>query len=808
MNSDQIARKNLLQRYPKGTLVTARVRALTPFGALLTLADGTPGIVRSRELSWEQDIEDPKQLLSERQTVRVLVLDVDDHHQPPRLELSLRQAERDPWKPFSQPYYVGQILRRKVTGLIRIGAFVELEPAINGFLPLHEISPNPPEEIEQALWIGDTVDAVITRVDYPERQIGLSLRQRLIQLERQREQALQREYVVTSNRALSVPMRDLISSEDRIALLRFFAEQHLPQPARDSEETAPSLAQRLPRILIADNDASFRLALQRVLTRAGHQVESCDNAERAIELCGEKEFELVLLDYEFQHGKLDGIKTTERLTKEHPDLPIILITGVSWLAHQRQLSQQARHAGAHGLLVKPLDFGRLQSALTAIADGREEWADANFSNAPMPDAHTSEPATLSQEDLRYALNEELRNLLLTTQADACVLFHLHPATRQVTAFAHQGAPLIGYDKAKYMLQASPVFDVIQSGESIHEPNVAHHRQKFQHLDILSYAACVGLPVRGFGACEHALFLFHAQSEHFTNEHMQQSAVAARFIGSLFTRKEAERAIQQMQPSAFAGQLGSHLVHEINNQLSSVLINAEMLASDVGLDDPTAQLGLGTESFFSERILAELTASPHRFKQLQSYVGELQKNAKAMQKITQLYLGLTGPELRAPVSLNNVIQRVVSLLTPVAEGYGVKIITELEPNLPETHAVAVRLEQAFINIALNAIQHLHLTKGSGDLLLRSHFAGQQVELPLQLRFTDNGHGIHTQLQERIFDLGFTTRHDGGGFGLFITRGLIESMGGSVSIEESVMMVGSTFLIELPLIVPFLDGGAND
>lgn len=461
------------------------------------------------------------------------------------------------------------------------------------------------------------MDVVITRVDHAERQIGLSLRQRLIQLERQREQSLQREYVVTSNRILSVPMRDLISAEDRIALLRFFAEQHLAQPTRNGEETIPSLAQRLPRILIADNDASFRLALQRVLTRAGHQVETCDSTERALELCAEKKFDLVLVDYEFQHGKLDGIKTTERLTKEHPNVPVVLVTGVSWLAHQSQLGQQARHAGAQGLLVKPLDFSRLQSALTAIADGREEWADTNFSNAPMPDAQTSEPATLSQEDLRYALNEELRNLLLATQANACVLFHLHPATRQVTAFAHQGTPLIRYDEAKYMLQASPVFDVIQSGEIIHEPNAAQHRQKFQHLDILPYAACLGLPVKGFGAYEHALFLFHAQPGHFTNEHLQQSAAAARFIGALFTRKEAERAIQQMQPSAFAGQLGSHLVHEINNQLSSVLINAEMLASDVGLDDPTAQLGIGADSFFPERILAKLSASPQRFKQLQA-----------------------------------------------------------------------------------------------------------------------------------------------------------------------------------------------
>jgi len=68
--------------------------------------------------------------------------------------------------------------------------------------------------------------------------------------------------------------------------------------------------------------------------------------------------------------------------------------------------------------------------------------------------------------------------------------------------------------------------------------------------------------------------------------------------------------------------------------------------------------------------------------------------------------------------------------------------------------------------------------------------------LQIRIQDDGPGIHTSLLERIFDLGFTTRQGGSGIGLFMTRQLIESLGGRVIVAESHPMWGTTVSIELP------------
>ena len=76
-------------------------------------------------------------------------------------------------------------------------------------------------------------------------------------------------------------------------------------------------------------------------------------------------------------------------------------------------------------------------------------------------------------------------------------------------------------------------------------------------------------------------------------------------------------------------------------------------------------------------------------------------------------------------------------------------------------------------------------------------------PIQVRFSDMGPGIHGSHLERVFDLGFSTRPDGSGLGLFTTRRLIESMSGSITVEKSAMLLGVTFLVELPLIVPWME-----
>jgi two-component system NtrC family sensor kinase len=175
----------------------------------------------------------------------------------------------------------------------------------------------------------------------------------------------------------------------------------------------------------------------------------------------------------------------------------------------------------------------------------------------------------------------------------------------------------------------------------------------------------------------------------------------------------------------------------------------------------------------------------------------------MEKITSLYLGLMSVGTREVVSVNETVQRALSVLAPVAERNHVEILTELEEGLPVTVAVGSWLEQAFVNVALNAIQNISLSKTEGELVVQTRFAKHDETLSIQVLFIDNGPGIHAQHLEHIFNLGFSTRTEGTGLGLFTTRGIIEALSGKIRVQTSIMLVGTTFLVELPLIVPSVE-----
>ena len=107
----------------------------------------------------------------------------------------------------------------------------------------------------------------------------------------------------------------------------------------------------------------------------------------------------------------------------------------------------------------------------------------------------------------------------------------------------------------------------------------------------------------------------------------------------------------------------------------------------------------------------------------------------------------------------------------------------------------QLRQIFLNVMLNAIQQMAILGRQGNLIIEISYV-PRASPPLKVRFTDEGPGIHAQLWERIFDFGFTTKKGGAGLGLTISRQIVTSLGGKLQVEESHMLWGTTFLLELP------------
>jgi small subunit ribosomal protein S1 len=162
------------ERYPVGSVVRGRVRNLTEFGAFVTLEEGIDGLIHVSDLSWNQKIKDPAEILRKGQEVEVKVLHIDKDAE--RLSLGLKQLTPDPWETISERYQLGDYVEGRVVKVTNFGAFAELEEGVEGLIHVSELAPfkvaNPRDVVEE----GDTVRAKIIKIDLEGRKIGMSLR--------------------------------------------------------------------------------------------------------------------------------------------------------------------------------------------------------------------------------------------------------------------------------------------------------------------------------------------------------------------------------------------------------------------------------------------------------------------------------------------------------------------------------------------------------------------------------------------------------------------------------------------------------
>ncbi|HOD73853.1 MAG TPA: S1 RNA-binding domain-containing protein, partial [Candidatus Bipolaricaulis anaerobius] len=125
------------------------------------------------EISWQR-VGHPKEVLAPGQTVRAIVLKVDEEER--RISLSLRALQQDPWEEFLEQYSVGSIVSGPITQIKDFGAFVRLTPAVEGLIHVSEISPDRIASPSEALRLGQEVSAKIIGINESKRQVRLSIK--------------------------------------------------------------------------------------------------------------------------------------------------------------------------------------------------------------------------------------------------------------------------------------------------------------------------------------------------------------------------------------------------------------------------------------------------------------------------------------------------------------------------------------------------------------------------------------------------------------------------------------------------------
>jgi len=168
------AKEAFLKSLEPGQVVEGTVVDVTDFGAFVNLGP-VDGLVHRSEITWGR-FHHPREVLRKGQKVRAQVVSVDPEKE--RVNLSIKALIPDPWSTVAEKYPVGTRVRGKVVGLTPFGAFVEVEPGLEGLIHISELSwtkrPKHPSEVVKE---GDEVEAVVLRLDPAERRLSLGLKQ-------------------------------------------------------------------------------------------------------------------------------------------------------------------------------------------------------------------------------------------------------------------------------------------------------------------------------------------------------------------------------------------------------------------------------------------------------------------------------------------------------------------------------------------------------------------------------------------------------------------------------------------------------
>jgi PAS domain S-box-containing protein len=249
------------------------------------------------------------------------------------------------------------------------------------------------------------------------------------------------------------------------------------------------------------------------------------------------------------------------------------------------------------------------------------------------------------------------------------------------------------------------------------------------------------------------------------------------IGRKLAREERERLRQSQADLAHInrvttmGELTASLAHEIKQPISAAVTNAKTCLRWLGRDEPD---------------VAEACEAASRL------VKDVTRAADIIGRISSLFKkGALQPEL---VDVNELVREMIVLLRSEANRYSISIRTELAEDLPKVIADRVQLQQVFMNLMLNGIDAMKETSGASELAIKSETDDGQ----LLISVSDTGVGLPTGQGDHIFQAFFTTKDNGTGMGLPISRSIIESHGGRLWFTSNSER-GATFLFTLPTTV---------
>ncbi|MGQ9518039.1 MAG: winged helix-turn-helix domain-containing protein [Anaerolineae bacterium] len=560
------------------------------------------------------------------------------------------------------------------------------------------------------------------------------------------------------------------------------------------------MARSRRHLLLVEDTPQHQELMLRTLTMIHPEwsIDVFDTGEDALAAAQHTFYDAGILD--FTLPGITGLEVGAQLRALVPDMPLVLVTARG----SEKVAAQALRTGFAEYLIKegdylellPLAIARAIETVEAAREREQMRKDLLRRTEELSALNAVSTAVVSSLSLQEILAEALGRTIAVLGAEAGAIYVVDSARRRASIGAQQGidaatlALLERWVPSRTGIRRlmedrrtiTTLADIVRL-ESVEE---------FTPEELAELETFVATPLKASGVLMGVLCARPRPERPFTAAERGLLAALGRPIGMAMANAQLYQQTRQQLHELEASQerlmaaarataaqsLASGIAGEINNALTSIRGSAQMILRAKGLSQAIESDAL--------RILEGC-----------------ERIARLAESLTSMMIQPEGR--RAPHNVNRIIQNCLERLKQSTEALGIAVITNLAPRLPTVSIEGDALEQAIMNVLINAIEAM---PNGGELRITTGMEGENVLIAIK----DTGEGIPQENLPRIFDPNFTTRRDRGrvrglGLGLFVTQNIVQSRGGTIGVRSEVSK-GSTFTIRLPATRPSEGGPGTE
>jgi signal transduction histidine kinase/CheY-like chemotaxis protein len=761
--------------YAGHPVVKVRIQSVKPSLVVVKMEDGGRGMIRKREWNWDH-LEKPNTEAWVEGTSHEAVL-LSGASKYGYAQLSFKE-KIDPWENAKDFLKLGDSLKGVVVNILDDAIFVQLKPGINAINWAVNLPMLPEQFPNSILSIGDQVYAQIVELDIAQRRVAVSINDWL--------------------RAMDIKPG---TSKDRLS--HFFREnlEALKNVSRmglkdfvrtESEEFEVLPLKELKSVLIVDDQENDRTDLKKALSSLNISIKEAFSGDEALDwFKAGNTADLVIMDINLGANGfgpdiagqiLDIYGAHQHFLFTSKDPHNIIAFRLLEEKYQTKFPFYTKQIGADPdeliHIIRLLEGGFVYKTSGIVA--RNQGA---FVEQLEMQAYLNTP-------LETGLTDMLADLQRSTFVQHAFILELEEDQRSfkvVAALPNRRLDL--YEFGLDNLYFSQARDVIEDEEILYASSISKEEKQsrfhnfFNHIH---FTSCYAIPIRLKGyAARHGLFVLN-NSPDLTWETILHIRTMSNYCSVLIERDLMLRKLQMYEDRYFKGQLFGTLLHELSNALNGLKNYIDITHSTGLVDFDAGKLQIG--------------------------VSGLKQSYTAISEMTTSYTRLMKDELEY-VDINETVEKVKRQLNYKAkEENNVEIILELDKDAPRIKANKLRVEQIISNVLLNAIQHVSMQfkhiKSVNDIrgyqspiqsdkavLIQTCYCSN-VDM-CRIAIMDTGPGVHYDQHQRVFKAGVSSRRDGQGLGLFISKNLAEAMEGELILAESIRFAGSAFVVSFPV-----------